>query len=82
MATEAEIHSQTSGRSWGVLGKSGRDRKSEEGGGVKHTTRRPIATTNLGPWRLTETETPTKEHAWAGPRLPICKQQMCSLVFM
>lgn len=26
------------------------------------TTRRPTQSTNLGPWRLTEIEPPTKEH--------------------
>ena len=37
---------------------------------VKDTTRKPTESTNLGPWWLTETEPPTKEHAQAGPRLP------------
>ena len=31
---------------------------------------RPIESTNLDPMRLSETEPPTKEHTWAGPRLP------------
>ena len=29
-----------------------------------------LESTNLGPWGLTETEPPTKEHAGAKPRLP------------
>ena len=37
---------------------------------VKDTTRRPAEPTNLGPWGLTETKPPTKEHTWAGPRPP------------
>jgi hypothetical protein len=31
---------------------------------------------------LPETEPPTKEHTWAGPRLPACMYQRCSSVFM
>lgn len=31
---------------------------------------RPTVSTNLDPWELPETEPPTKEHTWAGPRLP------------
>lgn len=42
----------------------------ERGGGVKDTTRRPTEPTNQDPWGLTETEPPTKEHAWAGPGPP------------
>ena len=34
--------------------------------GVKNTTRTHTEPTNLGPWELTETKLPTKEHAWAG----------------
>ena len=49
---------------------------------VKDTTRRPAEPTNLGPWRLTETKPPTKEHTWAGPRPPTHMYQMCSLVFI
>ena len=30
-------------------------------GGDKDITRRPTESTNLGPWRLTETEPPTKK---------------------
>ena len=32
---------------------------------IKKPTAQP---TNLGPWGLTETEPPTKEHAGAGPK--------------
>lgn len=35
-------------------------------GTVKDTT------TKLCLWVLTDTELPTKRHAWAGPRAPIC----------
>jgi hypothetical protein len=30
--------------------------------------RRPRESTNLNPRKLTENETPTKEHAWGGPK--------------
>ena len=40
----------------------------EGAGGVKDPTRTPTESTNLDPWGLTETESPTKEHAGAGPR--------------
>ena len=30
----------------------------------------PTESTHLGPWGLTETEPPTKEHAEVGPRPP------------
>ena len=43
---------------------------SELEGGIWYITRRPTESTNLGPWQLTETEPPTKELAWAGPRAP------------
>jgi hypothetical protein len=41
----------------------------EEAGEVKDTIR-PVEWTNLPPWGLTETEPPTKEHVWTGPRTP------------
>lgn len=41
---------------------------------VKGTIGRPTGSTNLGPWGLTETELPTKEHARVRPRPP------CTLV--
>ena len=44
--------------------------RTEQSEGVKDTTRIPIESTNLGPWRLTETEPPTKGHTVAGPRPP------------
>ena len=50
--------------------------------GVKDTTSRPTEPTNLGPWGLTETEAPTKEHAWAGPRPSTHREQMYILVFL
>jgi hypothetical protein len=44
--------------------------RSEQIRGVKDTTRRPTEPTNLGPWGLTETGPPTREHAEAGPGPP------------
>jgi hypothetical protein len=43
--------------------------KIKQARGVKHTSRRPKESTNLGPCKLTESETPTKKHAGTGPRL-------------
>ena len=63
MDTDADIQSQTLGGSWGVLWKS--EDRTEQARGVKDTTRRPTESTNLGPWGLTDTEPPTKEHAGA-----------------
>jgi hypothetical protein len=54
----------------------------ERAEGVKDTTRRPTESTNLGPWRVTETEPPTQEHVWTRPRPPTNMKQMCSLVFV
>jgi hypothetical protein len=42
----------------------------ERAGGVKDTTRRPTESTKLGPWVLTEAESPSKEYAGARPRPP------------
>lgn len=41
----------------------GEEARTEEVGGVKDTTGRPTEPINLGPWRLTDTKPPTKEHA-------------------
>jgi hypothetical protein len=68
METDAETQSHTSGRaheSWRRVG----DRIGQAGG-VKDTTRRPTESSNLGPWGLTVTGPPTKEHAGVGPRSP------------
>ena len=45
---------------------------------AKDTTRKP---TNLHLQGLLETEPPTKEHAWVGPRPLAYMQQTCSLVY-
>ena len=45
--------------------------RTEQSGEAKNTTRRPIESTNLGPWGLTETEPPTTEHTGTGPRTPL-----------
>jgi hypothetical protein len=42
----------------------------EGAGWVKNTTRRPTGSTMLCLWGLTEAESPTKEHAGTGPRVP------------
>jgi hypothetical protein len=39
--------------------------------GDRNSTGRPTESTNLDPWGLSETELPTKELAWAGPRLSL-----------
>lgn len=50
-------HQVELGESCGNVGdRSGQTR------GVKDITRRPTQSANLGPWELTETEAPTKEH--------------------
>jgi hypothetical protein len=49
---------------------------------TKATTRRPTESTNLGPWRLTETGPPAKKHTGAGPRPSTYLEQICSLVFI
>ena len=38
--------------------------------GDENSTGRPIESTNLDPWKLSETEPPTKEHTLAGMRPP------------
>jgi hypothetical protein len=68
METDAETHRQSVGRAQGLLWKSrGRIEGARR---VKGSTNRPTEPANLGPWGLTETEPPTKEHAWTGPRPP------------
>jgi hypothetical protein len=44
--------------------------RSEQVRVIKDIIRKSTESTNLGPWRLTETILPTKEHARAGPRPP------------
>ena len=66
METEAETHSQISDRAGRVLWRMGNI--TEQAKRIKYTTRRHAQSTNLGPWRLTETESPSKEHAGTGPR--------------
>jgi len=38
--------------------------------GERNCIRRRTESTNLNPWEVSETEPPTKEHTWAGPRPP------------
>ena len=79
METDAETDSQTIGEACDSCGRvEGRNEGPEL---VKDSTRRPTVLTNLGPWGLTKTEPPTKEHAWTGPRTLSHIQKMCSLVF-
>ena len=54
-------------RSWEDYRRIGRTEEPEED---MDSTRRPTELTNLNPWGLPETEPPTKEHTWAGPRPP------------
>jgi hypothetical protein len=68
-------------RAWGVFGRVG-GCIIERSRGVKDITRRPTKSNNMGSLGLIETEPPTKEHAWTGPRPPIYWLQMCSLDFM
>ena len=69
MEKDAKTHNKTSVIPQGLLWKSGE--RIEQAREVKETTGRPLKSTNLGPWGLTETESPTKEHARPGPWLPI-----------
>lgn len=62
MEIDAETHSQTLSRAQGMLQK--RRRKDFKSQRIKDTTRKPSESTNVGPLELTETEPPTKEHAW------------------
>ena len=52
------------GRAWGAVGRV--EDMIEGAGGDRDSTRRPTESTNLGPWRFTETEPPTKEYAGTG----------------
>jgi hypothetical protein len=65
MDADAETHNQTLGRTWGIPWKKGKkDRKSQRDQGH---TRKPIESTNLGPYEPSKTELPTRKHAWNGP---------------
>jgi hypothetical protein len=37
--------------------------------GDRNPTERPTVSTNLDPWKFSETEPPTKENTWTGPML-------------
>lgn len=68
MEADTETHSQTLDGAQGDLWKSwekdqGTQKDSDSIG-------RPKESTSLDPWKLPETETPTKERAWAGLRVP------------
>lgn len=69
---------QTSGRGWEVLWKS-RGQRIERAGGGEDTTKRLTESTNLGPWGLTENETPTKEHAGAASLPPFVAEVLLGL---
>jgi hypothetical protein len=60
MGADAETHRQAA-EPRESCGREGE--RSEQVGGVKDTTRRPTESTNLGPWGLTDPETPTREQA-------------------
>ena len=49
---------------------------------IKDNTRIPTESTNLGQGELTETESPTKEHAWTGLKPPKHNVQKFSVVFL
>jgi hypothetical protein len=68
METDAETDSQTLGKGQEVLWKS--RRRNEGAGEIEYTTRKLRVSTYLGPWGLTETEPPMKEHEWAAHRSP------------
>jgi hypothetical protein len=38
------------------------------GAGIETLTKTPTKSTNLGPWKITELEPPTKENAGAGEK--------------
>lgn len=65
METFIAKHWTEVGDSFGRIG--GRFKGPE---GDRNSTRRPIETTNLDPWQLSETESPTKEHTGAGVNPP------------
>jgi hypothetical protein len=69
------------GQAWKVCGRLGR-RIEGAWVGVKDNTRRPTGPASLGLWGFTETEPPTKEHAWTEPRPTTHMLPMCSWVFM
>jgi hypothetical protein len=64
--TEAEIHNLTLDGMQELLLKSrGKDCRAK---GNWNSRGKPSELTNLDPWGLSETESPTKNHMWAGPR--------------
>ena len=65
---------------WESCGSIGRSIAGHKGN--RESTRRPKESIHLDPWGLPETEPPTKEWAWAGPRPPAHMSQMCSLIFI
>jgi len=78
MDTDAETHSQTSGRAQRVLWKS-RIGLSEPVG--SRTPQEDLQSQlTWAHWGFTETEPPTKELAGAGPRPPVADMQLGLLV--
>jgi hypothetical protein len=65
MKAEAETHHQISGRAQVSYGRV--VNRIEIAGNVKEIARRPEEPTNLGPWDLTDTKPPTREHALNRP---------------
>ena len=57
METDAETHSQTLGRAWGILWNRGGWIVGDRG--VKDTRRKPTESINLSPYGLIENELPT-----------------------
>jgi hypothetical protein len=68
METDAETtakHQTELRMSCGIVGD-----RSKQAGGVKDTPRRPIKSTVLGPWGISEPGPPARVYAGAGPRPP------------
>jgi hypothetical protein len=64
MERDAETHTQTLNGAWESHERVGRKLRNSKMAG------RPTESTNLDPWELPETESPTKEQAGSGPRPP------------
>jgi hypothetical protein len=73
METDAEMHSQTSGRALEILWTMGRRVWRSQNG--QRYNKKSTESTNLGLWGATETDAPTKEDAWEERRrLHICNR--------
>jgi hypothetical protein len=76
MDADTESHSQILGRLRECCGRRGG--RIEGARGIKDTTRKPAESTHLGPWGLTETEPPSREHAWDRLSLPHPHTHICN----